>query len=82
MSYIGQTSHSIKQRNQEHIGYIIHNELQSAYPSHILNNKHEYGPINNTMTSLKHINKATLLIPFEHTSNHTTTTNSSFQNNI
>jgi hypothetical protein len=65
MSYIGQTSRSLKQRYQEHIRYIKHNELQSAYPLHILNNKHEYGPINNTKTLLKHINKTTLLIPFE-----------------
>jgi hypothetical protein len=32
---------------------------------YILNNKHEYGPINNTMTLLKHINKASLLLPYE-----------------
>jgi len=65
MSYIGQTSHGLKQRYQEHIRYIKHNDPQSAYALHILNNKHEYGPINDTMTLLKHINKATLLIPFE-----------------
>jgi hypothetical protein len=33
--------------------------LCTAYP------KHEYGPINNTMTLLKHINKASLLFPYE-----------------
>jgi hypothetical protein len=53
-AYIGQKSHSLKQRYQEHIRYIKHNELQSAYPLHILNNKHEYGPINNTKTLFKH----------------------------
>ena len=31
MSYIGQTSRSLKQRYQEHISYIKHNESQSAY---------------------------------------------------
>jgi hypothetical protein len=64
MSYVGQTSHSLKQRYQEHIRYIKNNEPQSAYTSHILNNKHKYGPIHNTMTLLKHINKTTL-IPYE-----------------
>jgi len=44
--------------NKEHVRYIRHNEPpQSAYALHIPNNKHEYGPINNTMTLLKHINK-------------------------
>jgi hypothetical protein len=52
-SYIGQTSRRLKQRYQEHISYIRHNEPQSAYALHILNNKHEYGPINNTMILLK-----------------------------
>jgi hypothetical protein len=64
MSYIGQTSRRLKQRYQEHIRYIRRNEPQSAYVLHILNNKHEYGPINNTMTLLKHINKTSLL-PYE-----------------
>jgi len=65
MSYIGQTSSSLKQRYQEHIRYIRHNESQSAYALHILNNKHEYGPISNTMTLLNHINKTSLLLPYE-----------------
>jgi hypothetical protein len=30
MSYVGQTSHSLKQRYQEHIRYIKHNDPQSA----------------------------------------------------
>jgi len=65
MSYIGQTNRSLKHRYQEHIRYIRHNEPQSAYAMHILNNKHEYGPINNTMTLLKHVNKTLLLLPYE-----------------
>jgi len=51
----------LKQRYQEHISYVRHNEPQSAYALHILNNKHEYGPISNTMTLLKHIYKTSLL---------------------
>jgi len=65
MSYIGQTSRSLKQRYQEHIRCIRYNEPQSVYALYILNNKHEYGPINNTMTVLKHINKTSLLLPHE-----------------
>jgi len=65
MSYTGQTSRSLKQRYQEHIRYMKHNEPQSHYPLHILNNKHEYGLIEDTMTILKHIDETTLLIPYK-----------------
>jgi hypothetical protein len=65
MSYIGQISRSLKQRYQEHISYIKHNEPQSAYALHILNNKHECGPFKDIITLLKHIDKTTLLIPYE-----------------
>jgi len=65
MSYIGQTSCSLKQRYQEHIRYMKHNEPQSAYALHILNNKHKYGPIKDTMALLKHTDKSTMLIPYE-----------------
>jgi hypothetical protein len=53
LSYAGQTSHSLKQRYQEHMRYIQQNSLQSLYALHILNNKYEYGPINNTVSFLK-----------------------------
>ena len=65
LSYDGQTSHNLKQRYQEHIRYIKQNDPQSAYALHILNNNHEYGPINTTMTLLKQITKTSLLIPYE-----------------
>jgi len=61
MLYIGQTSQSLKQRYHEHIRYVRHNEPQSAYPQHILNHKHEYGPINNTMTLLKQSRNFTMI---------------------
>ena len=32
---------------------VKYNNPQSAYAVHILNNRHEYGPIENTMTSSK-----------------------------
>jgi phosphoribulokinase len=65
MPYIGQTSRGLKQRYREHVRYIRHNKPQSAYALHILNNKYEYDLINNTMTLLKHINKTSLLLPYE-----------------
>jgi hypothetical protein len=65
MSYIGQISRSLKHIYQEHIRYVRHNEPQSAYAQHILNNKREYASINNTMTLLKHTNKISQLLPHE-----------------
>ena len=49
----------------EHTRYIKHNNPQSAYALHILNNKHEYGSIKDTMTLLKHIENPSLLIPYK-----------------
>jgi len=45
--------------------YIRSNNPQSAYALHILQNQHEYGPMDNTMTLLKHINNQSLLLPYE-----------------
>jgi hypothetical protein len=44
---------SLKLCFQEHIRYIRHNNPQSAYAQHILQNRHEYGPIDHLMTILK-----------------------------
>jgi hypothetical protein len=55
-SYIGQTSRDLKSRFREHTRYIKNNDPRSAYAMHILNCKHEYGNINDTMTLLKQIN--------------------------
>jgi hypothetical protein len=53
MQYIGQTGQSLKVRYIEHHRYIKTNEPKSAYALHILNNKHEYGPLQSTMELLK-----------------------------
>jgi hypothetical protein len=63
MAYIGQTSRNLGQRYQEHTRYIRHNNPLLAYAQHILNSTHEYGPVNNTIALLKHINKTSLLLP-------------------
>jgi hypothetical protein len=65
LAYVGQTSRSLKLRFQEHIRYIRHNNPQSAYAQHILQNRHEYGPIYHLMTILKPLNDMTLLTPYE-----------------
>jgi hypothetical protein len=63
--YVGQTSRSLKLHYQEHIRYIKNNNPQLAYALHILQNRHEYGPINQTMHLLKPINSTSSLIPYE-----------------
>ena len=57
-AYIGQTSRNLTIRYREHIRYIKNNDPQSAYALHILNNRHEYGPLKDTMELLKPINNS------------------------
>ena len=65
LAYVGQTSRSLKLRLQEHIRYIRYNNPQSAYAQHILQHRHEYGPIDHLMTILKPLNDTALLTPYE-----------------
>ena len=65
MTYVGQTSRNLTTRYKEHIRYIRSNDPKSAYALHILQNRHEYGPMNETMHLLKRINNTTSLIPYE-----------------
>jgi hypothetical protein len=46
LPYVGQTSHSLNIRFQEHIRYIRYNNPQSAYTLHILQNQHKYSHMN------------------------------------
>jgi hypothetical protein len=62
---VGQTSLSLNLRFKEHTCYIRYNNPLSAYALHILQNQHEYGPIDQTMTLLKPITNPSLLTPFE-----------------
>ena len=41
LSYTGQTIRGLKQRYQEHITYMKHNDPHSAYALHIISNDHE-----------------------------------------
>jgi len=63
--YVGQTNRNLRQCYKEHTRYIKNNNPQSAYALHILNNRHEYGPMEKTMTLLKPIKNASLLTPYE-----------------
>ena len=59
--YVGQTD-----RPQTTIPgtHTVHKkDPQSAYAQHILHNRHEYGPIDKTMTLLKPLSKTSLLTP-------------------
>jgi hypothetical protein len=51
-SYIGQTGRKLEIRYKEHIRCIKGNNKQSAYAAHILNNLHDFGPIDTTMNLL------------------------------
>jgi len=64
-TYVGQTSRSLKLCYQEHIRHIKNNNPQSAYALNILQNSHEYGPMNQTMHLLKPINNTSSPIPYE-----------------
>jgi len=64
-AYVGQTSRNLKSRFREHIRYIKNNDPRSKYALHILNCRHEYGNIDDTMTLLKQIDIPTLLLPSE-----------------
>ena len=64
-AYVGQICRSLKLRYQEHTRSIRNNNPTSAYALHILQNRHEYGPINTTMNLLKSLSTPSLLIPHE-----------------
>jgi hypothetical protein len=48
-NYVGQSGRPIATRHKEHIRYIKTNNPVSAYATHILNNKHEYGTANDRL---------------------------------
>jgi hypothetical protein len=56
-SYVEQTGRSLGIRHKEHTKYIKTNNPVSVYALHILNNKHEYGNIEQTIELLNPCNK-------------------------
>jgi predicted alpha/beta-fold hydrolase len=64
-SHVGQTNRNLNLRFREHIRYIKNNDHCLTYALHMLNCRHEYGNISDTVTLLKQINKPSLLLPYE-----------------
>jgi hypothetical protein len=60
-SYVGQTIRSLKLWHKENISYIKNNNPPSACALHILQNKHEYGSIQETMTLLQPVLKSSCM---------------------
>jgi hypothetical protein len=58
-AYIGQSRRPITTRYKEHLCYIKNNNPTSAYTAHILNNRHEFGSTEETLTLLKPCIKGT-----------------------
>jgi hypothetical protein len=82
-SYVGQTNRNLKLRFHEHLHYIKNNDPRSAYALHILNCRHVYRNINDTMTLLKQINNPSLLLHISRCIySHFITTMNSFLNSI
>jgi hypothetical protein len=56
--FVGQRSHSLKQRYQEHMRHTKQKDPRSAYALHTRTlNKHEYEPIINTMSLIKRVSE-------------------------
>jgi hypothetical protein len=59
--YIGQTGRNFKTRFKEHIRNIRFNKDESAYAQHILNQGHQYGPIEKIMEIIEQARKGNLM---------------------
>jgi hypothetical protein len=57
--YVGQSGRAINVKYKEHIRYIWTNNPKSAYATHILDNRHEYGTKENTLQLLQACQKGT-----------------------
>jgi hypothetical protein len=56
-NYVGQSGRHITTRHKEHIRYIKTNNLASAYATHILNNRHEYGTVSDMLKLLPYFSQ-------------------------
>ena len=56
-AYVGQSGRPITTRHREHLRYIKNNNPTSAYATHILDNRHEFGPAEKTLKLLKTCSK-------------------------
>jgi len=62
---VRQIDRSFKQRYLEHIQYVKYNTLQSVQALKTVQDIHEYGPLQDTVTLLQHGNKDRLLNTME-----------------
>jgi hypothetical protein len=58
-AYVGQSGRAINVRYEEHIRYIRTNNPKSACATHILDNRHEYGTVQDTLQLLQACQKGT-----------------------
>jgi hypothetical protein len=58
-AYVRQSGTAITVRHKEHLCYIRNNNPMSAYATHILHNRHEFGPAEETLKLFKPCNKGT-----------------------
>jgi len=56
-AYVGQSGRPITIRHREHLPYIRNNSSTSAFATHILDNRHEFGPAEKTLKLLKPCSK-------------------------
>jgi hypothetical protein len=56
-AYVGQSGRPITIRHREHLRYIRNNNPTSAYATHILDNRHEFGPAEEKLKLLKPCSK-------------------------
>jgi hypothetical protein len=57
-NYVGQSGRPITIRHKEYIQYMKTNNPASAYATHMLNNRHEYGTANNTLKLIQPCRKS------------------------
>jgi hypothetical protein len=53
-AYVGQSGRAMTTRHKEHLRCIRNNNPMSAYATHTLHNRHEFGPAEDTLTYLLH----------------------------
>ena len=61
-TYVGQSCRAMFLRHKEHLRYVKNNNNNnpiSTYAMHILHNRHQYGPADETLKLLKPCNKGT-----------------------
>ena len=56
-AYVAQSGRAKSLRHKEHLQYIRNNNPISAYAMHILHNRHQFGPADETLKLLKPCNK-------------------------